>query len=329
MMGCIKEIYEMITRKRVLVCGATGFIGRNVAESLGERDDCEVTGTYFQSEPVIVGDVEMVHANLLIPDDVQKVVAGKDVILQYAAVTSGSKDIVTAPHIHVTDNAVMNSLLLRAAFDNNVGHFLFPSCAVMYQPSEVPLKEDDFNPSEEMLPSYFGIGNTKVYIEKMCEFFSRLGKTRHTVLRQANVYGPHDKFDLEKSHVFGATMTKVMNTPDGGTIQVWGDGKEARDFLHVGDLVNLIERSIDRQQSPFELYTAGSGEAVPVRELVRKMIEASGKRLEIQYDASQPTIKTSLCLDSTKAKGDFGWTPGIGLDDGIGKTMAWYQENVA
>ena len=82
-------------------------------------------------------------------------------------------------------------------------------------------------------------GNTKVYVEKMCEFFSRLGKTKHTVLRHSNMYGPHDKYDLEKSHVFGATVTKVMNSTD-GKVNVWGTGEEKRDLLYVGDLVDFI-----------------------------------------------------------------------------------------
>ena len=57
-----------------------------------------------------------------------------------------------------------------------------------------------------MVPQYFGAGWTKVYIEKMCEFYSRIGDTKYTVMRHSNVFGPHDKFDLEKSHVFGATI---------------------------------------------------------------------------------------------------------------------------
>jgi hypothetical protein len=139
------------------------------------------------------------------------------------ATTSGSRDIVATPHIHVTDNAVMNSLLLRACFDHAVGHFLFFSCSVMYQPREAPWREDEWDASQEMHLNYFGIGWTKVYIEKMCAFFGRLGRTRHTVIRHTNVFGPHDKFDLERSHVFGATVTKAM-TSTTGAVTVWGSG---------------------------------------------------------------------------------------------------------
>jgi len=316
-----------MNKTKILICGATGFIGRNVAEKLSERKDFEVTGTYFKSEPLENKNIYMVYANLLNPEDVKKVVFRKDIIIQDAATTSGSRDIVTKPYIHVTDNAIMNSLLLRAAFDNDVKHFIFPSCTVMYQPSKKPLKETDFNPNQELLPNYFGVGNTKVYIEQMCDFFSRLGKTKHTVIRQANIYGAYDKFDLEKSHVFGATMTKVMNNKDGRLV-VWGDGKEKRDFMHIDDLVNFIGTAIDNQQTPYELYNVGSGEAVSVSNLVKKMIDVSGKDIAIEYDTSKPTIKTSLCVDTTKAKNDFGWSQKISLGEGIKRTMGWYKENI-
>jgi nucleoside-diphosphate-sugar epimerase len=251
---------------------------------------------------------------------------GIDVVLQFAATTSGAKDITTKPYIHVTDNAVMNSLLLRSAYDNEVEHFIFPSCTVMYQPSEQALKEEDFSGSDEIYSKYFGVGNTKVYIEKMCDFYSRLGKTKHTVIRHSNIYGPHDKYDLEKSHVFGATVTKVMTAKD--KVVMWGTGEEKRDLLHVRDLCNFVELAIKNQQEPYQLFNVGLGEAISVRDLVHKIIKTSGKNLVVESDLTQPTIKTSLFLDCKKAFATIGWSPKVTLDDGIENTLQWYRENV-
>jgi nucleoside-diphosphate-sugar epimerase len=242
------------------------------------------------------------------------------------ATTSGAKDITTKPYIHVTDNAVMNSLLLRSAYDHEVEHFVFPSCTVMYQPSDKALKESDFSESDEIYSKYFGVGNTKVYIEKMCDFYSRLGKTKHTVIRHSNIYGPHDKYDLERSHVFGATVTKVMTAKD--EVVMWGTGEEKRDLLHVQDLCNFVELSIKNQEAPYELYNVGLGEAVSVRDLVHKIIKASGKDLIVKSDLSKPTIKTSLFLDWKKAFTELGWFPEITLDKGIEDTIEWYRENI-
>ena len=315
-----------MARRKVLICGATGFIGRNLTEALAARGDLDVHALRFARGPYSCSGVTWHQADLRRPEDVSRVLAGMDVVIQAAATTSGSRDIVERPFIHVTDNALMNSLLLRQAFECRIKHFVFFSCAVMLPSSPVALTERDWDANAPMEPRYFGSGWTKVYIEKMCEFFSRFGG-KHTVIRHSNVYGPHDKFDLERSHVFGATVTKVMTAAD-RKIRVWGTGEEARDLLYVDDLVDFVERAIDRQEAAFELFNVGAGEAVTVADLVRRIIAASGRTLEIEYDLAQPTIKTSLHLDCGKARHLLGWQPSTSLDDGIVKTLAWWRENV-
>ena len=314
-------------KKKMLILGATGFIGRNLAEHFARNESWEVYGTYHASPPLADPAIHMLPADLTRREDVDGALRGMDVVIQAAAVTSGSKDVVTAPHIHITDNAVMNSLIFRSAFEHEIPHVLFLSCSVMYHSSAAPLKESDFDANREMFPSYFGGAWNKVYFEKMCEFYSRLGKNRYTVIRHSNIYGPYDKYDLEKSHVFGATVTKVM-TAAGGKVVVWGSGEEERDLLHVSDLVSFVECAIQKQKTPFVLYNAGSGKTISVRDLVEKIIALSGRQLEIEHDSSKPTIKTSLCLDYGKARDELGWEPTIPLDEGIRKTLDWYRTHM-
>lgn len=315
-------------KRKILVCGATGFIGRNIAERLARDPRNEVTAVHFKRPAPDVKGVIPLKADLTRQDEAEAAVAGKDIVIQAAATTSGSKDINTRPYIHVTDNAVMNSLLFRSAYDHGVKHLVFFSCTVMYQSSEVLLKETDFNAAEEIHPRYFGVGWTKVYLEKMAEFYSRLGRTRHTIIRHSNIYGPHDKFDLERSHVFGASMTKVL-TSTNGTVPVWGTGMEARDLLYVDDLVDFVESALDKQTAPYELVNVGSGKPVTVADLVARIIAASGKDLSIVYDPAGPSIQTSLGLDCSLAKSLFGWEPKVSLDDGIAKTMRWWRDHYA
>ena len=310
----------------VLVCGATGFIGRNVAERLAARGDVRVRGIWHERPPFEVPGIEWQRADLRRAEDVDRVVRGADVIVQAAATTSGSRDIVARPYVHVTDNAVMNSLLLRAAFEHHVGQFVFFSCTIMYPSADRPLVEEDFDASADMHPRYFGAGWTKVYVEKMCEFFAGLGRTRHAVIRHSNIYGPHDKYDPDRSHVFGATVRKVMTGTD--RVVVWGSGEEARDLLHVDDLVRLVESIVDRQRESFVLVNCGSGSAVTVRDLVAAMVRISGRPLAIEHDLSQPTIKTSLCLNCDRARREFGWSPCVSLEEGIERMLAWYAEHV-
>ena len=314
-------------KKKVLVCGATGFIGRNTAERLIRRDDFEVYGTYFNSKPWKNPKIKMIKADLTDKEDVGRAIKGMDILVQAAATTSGAKDIVTKPYYHVTDNVIMNALIFRVAYECKISHVLFFSCTTMYQSSDSPVKETDFDANREMHHNYFGGGWTKVYNEKMCEFYSRISSTKYTVIRHSNIYGPYDKFDLEKSHVFGATVTKVMTAKEGGKVVVWGAGTEERDLLYISDLVDFVETAVDKQTAKFDLYNVGYGSSISIADLVKKIILYSNKDMGIEYDDSKPSIKTKLCLDINKARNAFGWSPKISIDEGIRRTIKWYGEN--
>ena len=313
-------------KTKVLICGATGFIGRNLTEQLSKRDDLEVHAVRFTRPAYPCANVTWHQADLRNPSDVERVLTDIDWVIQAAATTSGSKDIVTRPFIHVTDNAVMNSYLFRAAFEKKIKHVVFFSCTVMYPTSNQALKESDFDANQPVFPRYFGVGHTKLYIEKMCEFYAGIGSTKFTAIRHSNIYGPHDKFDLERSHVFGATVTKVMTAKD--KISVWGTGEEERDLLYVDDLVRFVESAIAHQPQNYRLYNCGYGKAVTIKYLVNQIVAQSGKHLTIEHDLSQPTIKTSLFLDCTLAKTELGWEPSTRLEEGIEKTLAWWQEHI-
>ncbi len=314
-------------KKKVLICGATGFIGRNMAEYFVKRDDFEVYGTYFDSQPLNNSKIKMIKADLRNRNEVYDVLKEKDIVIQTSAVTTGSKDVILRPYIHITDNVIMNSLIFEAAYCNKVKHVLFPSCTVVYQSSDKPLREKDCHPEKGVAPKYFGGGWMKVFSEKLCEFYAGLGGTKFTAFRHSNIYGPYDKFELEKSHVFAATITKVMMAEEGEKIIVWGTGEEERDLLYALDLTSFIEKAIDKQKTPFELVNIGSGRSISISNLVKKIIEASGKNLKIEYDATKPTIKTKVVLDYSKAKEIFGWEPKYTLEEGIKKTMEWYKSN--
>lgn len=318
----------MMGKKKVLVCGASGFIGRNIAERLIERNDFDVYGTYLNSKPWSNPKIKMVRVDLTNKEEVKQAIGGMDILIQAAATTSGAKDIVTKPYYHVTDNVIMNAFIFRAAYEYKLSHLIFFSCTTMYQSSNTPVKEANFDANKEIHPSYFGGGWTKVYNEKMCEFYSRISDTKYTVIRHSNIYGPYDKFDLEKSHVFGATVTKVMNAPEGGKIVVWGQGDEERDLLYISDLVDVVETAIEKQNAKFELYNTGYGSSISVTNLVKKIIKFSGKDIGIEYDLTKPSIKTKLCLDITKAKDSLGWFPKVTIGEGIRKTLKWYKDNV-
>tara|TARA_B110000008_G_scaffold145089_1_gene146835 strand:- start:11130 stop:12074 length:945 start_codon:yes stop_codon:yes gene_type:complete len=311
--------------KKVLICGATGFIGKNITLGLSGNKNYEIHAVRHKRPAYKTSDnVKWHKADLRNPNSIDKLIKGMDIVIQAAATTSGSKDIVSKPYIHVTDNAVINSYMFRSSYAHKIKHFIFPSCTVMYPSSKKPTKESDYN--GKIIDKYKGAGETKVYLEKIAKFYSMLSDTKFTIIRHSNIYGPHDKYDLEKSHVFGATITKVMKATD--TLEVWGTGKEIRDFLHADDLVDFIKTAIRKQKSQYEIYNCGSGSPITVRELCEKIIKLSGKDIKIQFNKAKPSIPFNMFLNTAKAKKELGWSPKTKIDKGIIKTLKWWKNNV-
>ena len=302
-------------KQKVLICGATGFLGRNIRDWLLASGKYEVYGVCLTRAPYDEGD--WYQRDLRNPMDLD----GIDIVIQAAGVTSGCGDTFSQPWLHVTDNAVMNSYIMRAAFQAKVKHVVYFSCSTMYRGGHCSEKTPiDYH------PRYLGMVSTKLYIEKVCEFFAGQGQTKFTVIRGSNFFGPHDKYSLERAHVFGATVTKVMQATD--KVQVWGDGKEGRDLLYVDDLVDFVAAALIRQKKNFGLYNVGAGYSTPIGEVVQKIIKASGKNLYIDFDTSKPSIPVSVSLDCRLAKEELGWEPKTTMESGIKQTLDWYNAHI-
>ncbi len=304
---------------KIIICGATGFIGSHLLKHF-DNEENDIFAIFNKRVPLkdTSNKVNWFKADLRTPDSLKSILKGTDLFLQFAATTSGSKDIIQRPYIHVTDNAVMNSYLLRQCFESQVGHFIFPSCTVMLQSIDNQ-KESDWDQSAPINHNYFGVGNTKVYIEKMCNFYSNLG-LKTTVIRHSNVYGPNDKFDLNKSHVLGATIKKVKIAKEIGEIEVWGTGKAKRDFIYIDDLINFVEKAFANQKRIYEIFNCGMGKSISINDLVSLVIKISGKSLKIVNDLKKPDIATALSLNCDKALKEINWKAKTDLSKGIKKT---------
>jgi nucleoside-diphosphate-sugar epimerase len=312
--------------KNLLICGASGFIGRNCLEYFSKNKNYRITATYFsENKYEKIEGVEYIYVDLRQEYQVKKLMKGKDIVIQAAATTTGAKDVINNPSVHVTDNAVMNSWIFREAVQNNIEHLIFFSCTVMYQPQNVPQKESDWSASDRIYSNYFGVGNTKVYLENMCDFYSQLGKTKFTAIRHSNVYGPYDKYDLDKCHVIPAFINKIANSTE--TLEVWGDGSAKRDILYIDDLIDMVDKIIINQKNKYELYNCGSEYAYSINELAQSIMKADDKNLELKYDLTKPNIPTVVILDCEKAKSELNWQPKTSIDKGMKKTLNWYKEN--
>lgn len=309
---------------KILICGATGFIGTNLVNSFNDNKNILITATYNKSKPKLKKNIKWVKADLRNKNTIYKLFKNKDIVIQAAATTSGAKDILNTPYLHVTDNAIMNSIMLQATYDLKIKHFIFFSCTVMYPNSQKPLKEIKFK-EKDIYKSYFGVAKTKLYIEDLCKFYSGLCKTKYTCIRHSNIYGPHDKFDLNKSHFFGATINKVFNSKK--YVNIWGNGNERRDLLYVGDLVDFVKKTIKKQKVNFRIYNCGYGKHYSVNQVVKMIVTLSKKKLILKNDLSKKSIKTSLALNTSLAKKELDWNRKTHIKKGIKKTIDWYKIN--
>lgn len=311
---------------KIIIFGASGFIGKNIALSFKKKfKNTKIIGTYLKNKPNIKG-IRFIKCDLRNKKSVDKILKKADVIIQAAAITSGAKEIIQKPYIHVSQNAIMNSIVTQSAFENHVKHVILFSCTLMYRSSNKALREIDFNANKKMYPNYFGGGWMKVFVEKLGEFYSRLNRNKYTLIRHSNIYGPHDKFDLEKSHVFGASINKVVNS-NNNMLTIWGKGFEGRDLLYIDDLVRFVELAIKNQKKQFGLYNVGYGKLISINNLVKKIIRIYGKKVDIYNDLSKKSLKNSVFLNCNKAYKELRWKKKISLDQGIKKTLKWYLQN--
>ena len=127
--------------RNILICGATGFIGRNFLESFSRIKDYKIYATYNKKNKFKIKNVKWIKANLTDYKKCLKITKNIDLVFQFAATTSGSKIILNQPYVHTTENAVMNSYMLKASFHNKIKHFIFTSCTIMYPNSKKSLNE--------------------------------------------------------------------------------------------------------------------------------------------------------------------------------------------
>jgi nucleoside-diphosphate-sugar epimerase len=318
----MKQFYK---NKKILICGGSGFIGKNLVLYFAKKK-YNLIATYYRKKPKdIPANIKWIKVDLRNFDECIKVTKNVDIILQCAATTSGSKDVIEAPYLHVTDNAVMNSYLLRASYINKVKHFIFTSCTVMYKNSNKPLKEKDLD-EKKIYKSYFGVAHTKLYIEKMCKFFSKISNMKFTIIRHSNIYGPYDKFDKKKGHFIGSSIYKIFTEKD-NKIEIFGPGNEMRDCLYIDDLLIFIDLAIKKQKENFQIFNCSYGKSFKIKEILHKILKIFGSSKKIENMTSKKNINVNILVNSIKAKNILGWTPKTTFHKGIKLTINWFKKN--
>jgi len=309
---------------KVLVTGASGLIGSNLVESL-QKGGHDVRATYRTKIENISNGVEWIKGDLLDFNFCREITKDVDIVFHCAANTSGAHVMSSTPLVHVTPNVVMNSQLMEASYEAKVKKFIFMSSSVVYPyTAEKPNHEDEFI-FGDIYEKYFAVGWMKRYTEKLCEMYSKVlsPSMQCIVLRPANISGANDKFD-NRSHVLPATIMKVVNKQN--PIEVWGDGKDIRDFIHIDDFVRACIIVMDKVDS-YDIFNIGSGVGKSVNDILFTCMELEGYDTDITYNSDKPSMIPIRLLDVSKAKDKLGFKTEISLKEGLKKTIKWYKEN--
>lgn len=317
-----KENNQFFKNKKVLVAGGSGFIGTNlILKLLEERVNVKAT-IHNKSSQIQNSNVEFVKADLTNKSDCEKVTKDIDYIFMCAANTSGAAVIEKTPLAHVTPNVIMNSLMLEASHRAGVKKFLFISSNTVYPLTDYPVKEDDVN--YKLYEKYFSVGWMKLFSEKMCEMYSTKIKNPMTtiVVRPGNAYGPYDHFEGENSHVIPALIKKIVERQN--PLEVWGDGKDIKDFIYVEDLAEGLILAMEKINKFDQINVAG-GKPITIKQVLEAILKAGNLNPEIVFNSSKPSMIPIRLINVDKAQKILGFTPKTSLEDGIKKTVDWYK----
>ena len=332
--------------KRALVCGAGGFIGGHLVKKL-KREGYWVRGVDIKHHEFAPTQAdEFLLLDLRDPenccqaltlsdggafDDASSNKTAFDEVYQLAADMGGMGFISVAECEVLRNNALINIHMTHAAAEMGVARYFFSSSVCIYrdmQPGEPPLTEDDAipaNPDNEY-------GWEKLYAERVAMAYGRrppcppklggLGAVR--IARFENCYGPEGTWTGGREKAPAAICRKVAEAEDSGTIQVWGDGTAIRVFTYVDDLVDGIYTLMQSDlEGPVNL---GSDERVTVADLVRTVIEVSGKRINVRY-VPGPVGAHARNFSKARIK-SLGWEAKYSLKEGIARTYRWIEEQV-
>ena len=309
-----------LATKRVCVTGGGGFLGSFLCAKLAAHG---VRDIFVPRRRDYDLTTESGIANLFRD-------ARPEVLFHLAAVVGGIGANQENPGRFFYENAIMGIQLIEAARRNAVEKTIVAGTICAYPKfTPAPFREEtlwDGYPEETNAP--YGIAKKALLVQ--CQSYRQQYGMNAIFLLPVNLYGQRDNFDLQSSHVIPALIRKCIEARDRGdnSIICWGDGSPTREFLYVEDAAEGLLSAAQKYDGS-EPVNLGSGEEISIKDLVHTVAGVCKYKGEIVWDASRPNGQPRRLLDTTRAENWFGFRARTTLEEGLRKTVQWYEETFA
>jgi GDP-L-fucose synthase len=250
-----------------------------------------------------------------------------EVIIDAAAKVGGILANNNFPYQFLMENMQIQNNLIDTALQFGVEKFIFLGSSCIYPKlAPQPLKEQYLlTDSLESTNEWYAIA--KITGVKACQAIRKQFNKDYVSLMPTNLYGTHDNFDLNSSHVLPAMMRKFHEAKENSNapVTLWGSGTPMREFLYVDDMAEAVVFALENKL-PEYLYNVGTGEDLTIRQLAETIQKITGHVGEIVWDAEKPDGTPRKLMDVSKMH-ELGWNHKVQLEEGIQKTYAWFLEN--
>jgi GDP-L-fucose synthase len=307
-----------LSGRKIVVTGGRGFLGVHTCRAL------EAAG----ANVVPIGSSDF---NLIEQADVRRMYAElkPDIVVHLAAACGGIGANVENPGRFLYENAIMGLLLLEEARQASVDKLVLISTTCAYpKDAPLPLQEDSIWTGKPV-GATGPYGMAKRLLHEACETYGRQYGLDTTVLVPANLYGPEDHFEEEKSHVIPAIIRRFVEAQAAGLEEVvnWGSGTPTREFLHVRDAAHGIAMAAATKTGP-EPINLGTGVETSIAELTSTIADAVGYTGSLKWDTTKPDGQPKRFLDVTRAAEQLGFAAEVPLAAGIAETVSWYRTSL-
>ena len=300
--------------KVVVITGGTGFLGRHVAAEM------RIAGA--QVLALGSGDYDFRHRKSI--DQMLRELR-PDAVVHLAASVGGIGANRAEPGRFFYENAIMGVELIEACRVHQVEKVLISGTVCAYPKfTPLPFNEDDLwagYPEETNAP--YGIAKKALLVQ--CQAYREQYGMNAIYVLPVNLYGPHDNFDLDTSHVIPAMIRKFVDAARSGasSVTLWGDGSPTREFLHVNDAARAFRLALEKFDGS-EPVNIGSGDEISIRELAEVVSDTVGYAGDVIWDTSKPNGQPRRKLETSRAMSAFDFESTITLKDGIRDLANWY-----